>query len=66
MLALDEFRKMDEIFKIGEFQFVVDKNLYHRIKPIKVDASPFGFEIKAAVNYGASYFSSSYNGSGCR
>ena len=38
MLALDEFRKMDEIFKIGEFQFVVDKNLYHRIKPIKVDA----------------------------
>ena len=57
MLALDESRKMDEIFEIDGFQFVVDKNFCNQYAPIKVDYNFTGFKITAAVNYGKSYFS---------
>jgi hypothetical protein len=64
MLALDEPRQSDDVFEIDGFQFVVNRIFYKKFKPIKVDFSHIGFEITAAVNYGASYFSCSYNGSG--
>ena len=66
MLALDEPRQTDDVFEIDGSQFVVDKGFYNRFKPIKVDFSHIGFQITAAVNYGASYFSCSYNSSGCQ
>ena len=64
MLALDEPRKTDDVFEIDGFQYVVNKKFFDKFKPIKVDFSPIGFKITAAVNYGASYFSRSYSGSG--
>ncbi len=66
MLALDEPRQTDDVFEIDGFQFVVEKSFYNRFKPIKVDFNHIGFQITAAVNYGASYFSRSYNSSGCQ
>jgi Fe-S cluster assembly iron-binding protein IscA len=36
-LALDESRDGDEIFDDRELTFVVEKEFYERIKPIKVD-----------------------------
>ena len=36
-LALDESRDGDEIFKEDGLTFVVEKDFYDRIKPIKVD-----------------------------
>lgn len=64
MLALDESKESDNVIEVNGFLFVVDKSFYNRFKPIKVEFSHFGFAITAAVNYGASYFSCSYNGSG--
>ena len=66
MLALDEPGKTDEVFEIDGFQFVVDKAFLNKFKPIKVDFNPIGFEVTAAVSYGASYFSSGHNRPGCR
>lgn len=64
MLALDEARETDDVFEINGIRFVVDKSFYNRFKPIKVDFSHIGFQITAAVNYGASYFSCNNNSSG--
>ncbi len=64
MLSLDEHRKTDEVFEIDGFLFVVDKNFFNQYQPIKVDYNYTGYKITAAVNYGKSYFSRSYNGSG--
>ena len=54
-MALDEPKKNDEIFKIDGFEYVIDKNLLAKFKPISVDFNCTGFKITGGVDYGASY-----------
>lgn len=58
-MALDESRDNDEVFDDRGLKYVVDKELYDRVKPIKVDyvSSPYGS--------GFSISSSMAAGSGC-
>ncbi len=36
-MALDEPRKEDSVFTEGGITYVVEKSLYERVKPIKID-----------------------------
>jgi iron-sulfur cluster assembly protein len=57
-MALDESRENDEVFNDKGLTYVVEKDLYDRIKPIKVDyvSSPMGagFSIASSMQMGAS------------
>ena len=61
-MALDEPRDNDEVFDDRELTYVVDKNLFEQIKPIKVDYinTPMGagFNIGSNMQMGASCGSS--------
>ena len=55
-MALDEPQDKDEVFDDRELTYIIEKGLYERIKPIKVDYvdSPMGagFDISANLNMG--------------
>ncbi|MFO7985522.1 MAG: hypothetical protein R6U38_06625 [Desulfatiglandaceae bacterium] len=57
-MALDESKDNDQIFNEQGLTYVVEKDLYERIKPIKVDYvnSPMGagFSIGSNLQMGAS------------
>ena len=36
-MALDELREKDEVFSDRELTYIIEKDLYERIKPMKVD-----------------------------
>ena len=61
-MALDESRENDEVFNDNGLTYVVEKDLYDRIKPIKVDYvnSPMGagFSIGSSMPMGGSCGSS--------
>jgi Fe-S cluster assembly iron-binding protein IscA len=52
-MALDESKDNDEVFDDRGLKYVVEKDLYDRVKPITVDYvnSPFGsgFSIKSSL-----------------
>ena len=56
-MALDEPRDKDEVFDEKELTYIIEKGLYERIKPIKVDYidSPMGagFDISSGLAMGA-------------
>ena len=56
-MALDEPRDKDEVFDEKELTYIIEKGLYERIKPIKVDYidSPMGagFDISSGLSMGA-------------
>ena len=51
-LALDELRDDDEVFDDRELKFVVEKDFYEKIKPIKVDyvETPMGAGFNISSN----------------
>lgn len=57
-MALDEPRDNDEVFDDRELTYVIDKELFDRVKPIKVNYinSPMGsgFNIASSLEQGAS------------
>jgi iron-sulfur cluster assembly protein len=61
-MALDEPRENDELFGDRELNYVIDKELFEQIKPVKVDYinTPMGsgFNIMSNMPKGASCGSS--------
>jgi iron-sulfur cluster assembly protein len=60
-MALDESRENDEIFDDRGLTYIIDKGLYERVKPIKVDYvnTPMGSGFDIASNMKASSCGSS-------
>ena len=56
-MALDEPRDKDEVFDEKDITYVIEKGLYERIKPIKVDYVDSymgaGFDISSSLKMGA-------------
>jgi iron-sulfur cluster assembly protein len=56
-MALDEPRDKDEVFDDKDITYVIEKELYERIKPIKVDYVDSymgaGFDISSSLTMGA-------------
>ena len=48
-MALDEPQENDEIFDLGAFKYVVDKELLEKAKPIKIDFMERGFAISSSM-----------------
>ncbi|MCP4667669.1 MAG: hypothetical protein GY849_15040 [Deltaproteobacteria bacterium] len=61
-MALDEPKENDEVFDDRDLTYVIEKELFDRVKPIKVDYvnSPMGagFNIGSNMEMGASCASS--------
>ena len=51
-MALDEPKDEDEIYDIDGFRYVVNKDFLEKVKPIKVDFSPIGFNIECGYDFG--------------
>ncbi len=51
-MALDESRDTAEVIKINEFEFLVEKDLLEKAKPIKVDFVVTGFKIDCSLDFG--------------
>jgi Fe-S cluster assembly iron-binding protein IscA len=47
-VALEKPTELDEVFDIEGFQYVVNRVLLERVKPIKVDSDGFGFRISGS------------------
>ena len=51
-MALDEPKDNDEVIKINGFDFLVDKDLLEKAKPIKVDFVVTGFKLDCSIDFG--------------
>jgi len=51
-MALDEPRDTDNVYKVDGFTYIVDKELFEKAKPIKVDFAITGFKIDCAMDFG--------------
>lgn len=47
-VALEKQKKSDEVFNINGFTFIVDKGLWDRFKPLKIDADRIAFRISGS------------------
>lgn len=63
-MALDEPRDTDEVIKINGFDFLVEKDLLEKAKPIKVDFVVTGFKIDCSMDFGPATACSSCSTSG--
>ena len=52
-MALDEPKDTDNVFNVNGFQFILDKDFYEKVKPVKVDFMGYGFRISSNLNLGA-------------
>ncbi len=52
-MALDEPNASDDVFDIDGYQYVVNKELLERAKPVKVDFVQIGFKIDCNLDFGA-------------
>ena len=52
-MALDEPKENDSVFDVDGFQYLVDKDLLEKAKPIKVDYLNIGFKIDSGMDFGA-------------
>jgi Fe-S cluster assembly iron-binding protein IscA len=50
-MALDEPKDTDDVFKINDFKFVIEKELLREADPIKVDFTGFGFQFDCALQF---------------
>ena len=48
-MALDEPKDTDNVFNVNGFQFVLDKDFYEKVKPVKVDFMGYGFKISSGL-----------------
>jgi iron-sulfur cluster assembly protein len=48
-LALDEAREEDEVFDLGGYTFVVEKELMTLATPITVDMTDYGFAVSSSL-----------------
>ncbi|OQY12053.1 MAG: hypothetical protein B6I31_03780 [Desulfobacteraceae bacterium 4572_19] len=67
-MALDESRDTDEVYEIGGYKYVVDKDFMKKATPINIDFTGMGFRLSsnAEVPQGGSACSScSTTGSCC-
>ena len=52
-MALDEPKENDNVYDVDGFQYLVDKDLLEKAKPIKVDYLNIGFKIDSGMDFGA-------------
>jgi iron-sulfur cluster assembly protein len=52
-MALDEPKETDNVFNVNGFQFILDKDFYEKVKPVKVDFMGYGFKISSNLQLGA-------------
>lgn len=52
-MALDEPKDNDKEFDIDGFKYIVDKEFYEKIQPVKVDFNYFGFRVSSEMDFGA-------------
>jgi len=52
-MALDEPKETDNVYDINGFQFIIDKNFYEKVKPVKVDFLGYGFKISSGIELDA-------------
>jgi hypothetical protein len=64
-MALDEPRDSDQVFKIDNFQYIVDKEFLEKAKPIKVDFLHIGFQITSSIKLGSGCGDGCKSGCGC-
>ncbi|MEJ2040273.1 MAG: IscA/HesB family protein [Desulfosarcinaceae bacterium] len=50
-VAMEEPKPSDHIFEIDGFEYIIDKVLFKRVQPIKVDSDGFGFRITGSGIY---------------
>jgi len=62
-LALDEPKNTDDTFQVGDFTFLVDKELMAQAKPISIDLTYMGFQINSSLELGGGCGSSCASGS---
>lgn len=53
-MALDESKDGDEVFEIGGFSYVIEKELLAKATPVTVDFTEMGFRVDAALDLGES------------
>jgi Fe-S cluster assembly iron-binding protein IscA len=64
-MALDEPKETDSVFNVNGFQFIVDKDFYEKVKPVKVDFMGYGFRISSSLELGAGGSCGSCGGGSC-
>jgi len=47
-MALEKPTEVDSVFEIGGFQYVINKVLLEKVKPVKVDSDGYGFRISGS------------------
>ena len=52
-MALDEPKDTDNVFNVNGFKFILDKDFYEKVKPVKVDFMGYGFKISSNIELGA-------------
>ena len=52
-MALDEPKDTDDVYEIGGFKYIVDKDFIEKATPIKVDFTEMGFKIDSGIDFGA-------------
>jgi Fe-S cluster assembly iron-binding protein IscA len=52
-MALDEPKDTDNVFNVNGFKFILDKDFYEKVKPVKVDFMGYGFKISSSFELGA-------------
>jgi len=52
-MTLDEPKETDNVFNVNGFQFILDKDFYEKVKPVKVDFMGYGFKISSNLQLGA-------------
>ena len=64
-MALDEPQENDEVYDIGQFKYVVDKELLKKAKPIKIDFMGNGFSITSSMVFESGCGSCGSGSTGC-
>jgi len=64
-MTLDEPKDTDNIYNLDNFQYIVNKDFIEKVKPIKVDFTPFGFKVTSGVDLSAGCSSCSTTRSCC-
>lgn len=52
-MALDEPRDTDNVYEIDGFKYIVDREFFEQVKPIKVDFTEMGFKLDCGVDFRA-------------
>jgi hypothetical protein len=64
-MALDEPRDADEVLDVSGYTFVIEKDLYAKAQPLKVNMGYMGFEVSSGLELGGGGCGSSCSGGSC-